>query len=56
MLFVVYIMFKNRYYKKWIKLKFLFWVDFLILDLEVNILVYIDNFFDGYMYMYLEEL
>lgn len=54
MLVVVYIMFISRKYKKWIKIKCIFWVDFLILKLEVNILVYIDNFFDGYMY--LEEL
>lgn len=52
----VYIMSKNRHYKKWTKLKFSSWVDLLTLDLEANTLVYIDNLFDGYMYMYPEEL
>lgn len=52
----VYIMSKNRHYKKWKKLKFSSWVDLLTLELEANTLVYIDNLFDGYMYMYPEEL
>lgn len=52
----VYIMSKNRHYKKWTKLKFSSWVDLLILELEANTLIYIDNLFDGYTYMYPTEL
>lgn len=52
----VYIMSKNRHYKKWTKLKFSSWVDLLTLELEANTLIYIDNLFDGYIYMYPEEL
>lgn len=37
-------------YESWIKIKVSFWEDILILMLEKNILVYIDNLFDGYMY------
>lgn len=52
----VYIMSKNRHYKKWTKLKFSSWVDLLTLELEANTLIYIDNLFDSYIYMYPEEL
>lgn len=52
----VYIMSKIRHYKKWTKLKFSSWVDLLTLELEANTLIYIDNLFDGYTYMYPEEL
>lgn len=52
----VYIMSKNRHYKKWTKLKFSSWVDLLTLELEANTLIYIDNLFDGYINMYPEEL
>lgn len=39
-----------KIYESWIKIKFIFYEDFLIVELEKNILVYIDNLFDGYMY------
>lgn len=52
----VYIMSKNKRYKQWTKLKFTSWVDLLTINLETKTLVYIDNLFDGYLYMYPEEL
>lgn len=52
----VYIMSKNKRYKRWTKLKFTSWVDLLTIELESETLVYIDNLFDGYVYMYPEEL
>lgn len=52
----VYIMSKNRHYKEWKKLKFSSWEDLLSLEVPENTFVYIDNLFDGHMYMYPEEL
>lgn len=52
----VYIMLKNKRYNNWTKLKFTSWVDLLTIKLETKTLVYIDNLFDGYLYMYPEEL
>lgn len=52
----VYIMSKNKRYKRWTKLKFTSWVDLLTIELEGETLVYIDNLFDGYVYMYPQEL
>lgn len=52
----VYIMSKIRRYKQWTKIKLTSWVDLFTTKVEPKTLVYIDNLFDGYMYMYPEEL
>lgn len=52
----VYIMSKNKRYKRWTKLKFTSWVDLLTIELKRETLVYIDNLFDGNVYMHPEEI
>lgn len=49
MLIVVYIM-ESDDYKEWEKVKIIFFEDFLVFEVENDMIVYIDDIFDEFLY------